>query len=87
MEGQQIKVERQVPIQLAALCVEIGRLHDQLGELEERLSSVRRGVDGTKSAEEPQQELVPLANQIRGYAERVANAVARLQDIMARLEL
>lgn len=84
MEAQRVG---QVGEQLKAMEERIDSLYDCASKLEERLGPILQDKPNVKNAEEPQQELVLLANRIRGYTVRITTTIEALRDITARIEL
>jgi len=79
--------ETQVREQLGRLDVVVDQLVRQIEGLEDRLHVVLRGEDEGKSEDRPTETLVPLAEEVMSYADRVAYAVGRIIRLVERCEL
>lgn len=66
----------------------LGSLHDKIGCLTDRLSSVLRSSGVPKEGEgKDRTELVALAGTIEGFNDSVRSAISKIEDILGRLEL
>jgi len=81
--------KRQVAEELSGLGIAIGELSDIAEKVEVSLECVLRGGGDKTVAEKntPEQDLVPLAHQIRSLRHHVEGRAGKLRGILARLEL
>lgn len=84
-----IAKQTQVSAQLARQQAALGDLADTISKLEERLDSILRPETNVKASPEisQEQELVPLAGQIRTNTFAIERQDKRLSQILSRLEL
>ena len=82
------KKQSQVTEQTSNLESNLGVLHDVIGKLQDRLSSVlRTSVPSEKEKGKDRAELVILADTIEGFDDFVKSATSKIEDILDRLEL
>ena len=79
--------DRQITSQMIRLEKAIEDLAHTIEQVEGRLNSILRQEDGTKGPGEPEQELVPLANQIGEQAHQIERQSDRLKSVLDRVEL
>ena len=82
------KRQSQVTEQINHLESSLEALHDRIGNLTDRLSSVLSSPEApTQGESKDRVELVILAGTIQGFDDLVKSAVSKLEDILQRLEL
>lgn len=90
LEQSQVKPERQSQVteQINNLENNLEALHDSIGDLTDRLSSVLKSPEApTEGESKDRVELVILAGTIQGFDDSVKSAVSKLEDLLGRLEL
>lgn len=86
----QVKPKRQSQVteQINNLESNLGALHNSIGDLTDRLSSVLKAPEAPKEGESKVRvKLVVLASTIQGFDDSVKLAISKLEDILDRLEL
>lgn len=82
------KRQSQVTEQINHLESSLEALHDRIGNLTDRLSSVLKASEAPMEGESKDRvELVILAGTIQGFNDSVKSAVSKLEDLLGRLEL
>lgn len=81
--------ETQLGQQMSRLDGAIKSATDSIGQLRGRLQPILRPEPSCaiKLGENPQEELVPFANEIRSKAEQVSQLNTQIIDIMSNLEM
>ena len=90
MSELEVKPERQSQVdgQTNNLQKNLSKLHDRIGTLTDRLSTVLRLSLPSESGEDKKEvELVALASTIQGSGNSVQLAVLKIEDLLDRLEL
>ena len=86
--AEEAKRQSQVTEQINRLESSLEALHDKIGNLTNRLSSVLKAPEAPMEGESKDRvELVILAGTIQGFDDLVKSAVSKLEDILQRLEL
>ena len=90
-QAKSAKAQRQSQVNEQASRLEgnLTTLHDGIGKLQDRLSTVlRSSVPNEKATEgKDRQELVVLACTIEGFTDSARSATYKIEDILERLEL
>lgn len=81
------KRQSQVTKQANNLKGSLEMLHDRIGNLTDRLSSVLKSEVPKEKESEDKTELVILASTIQGFDDSVKSATSKIEDILDRLEL
>lgn len=90
MERTEAKPQRQSQVaeQVSRLDGNLTTLHDNIGKLTDRLSSVlRQSVPSEQEKGQDRIELVNLACTIEGFGDSVRSANYKIEDILDRIEL
>lgn len=89
LERLEAKPERQaqVPEQTSNLKGSLEMLHDRIGNLTDRLSSVLRPETPGEKESKDRAELVILAGTIQGFNDSVKSTISEIEDILGRIEL
>ena len=86
----QLEAKRQSQVQEQASRLEgnLTALHDNIGKLQDRLSSVlRSSVPSEQEKGQDRAELVNLASTIEVFGDSIKSATYKIEDILERLEL
>lgn len=86
-EAKSASKDSQISVQMNILCEKIEELVRSVKTLEEKLHLVLRQEVDVKSLPVDEEEVVPLANQIRLNRGGVSNMTASINSISSRLEL
>ena len=85
---EEVKRQSQVQEQVSNLEGNLAVLHDSIGKLTDRLSSVLRSSAPSEAEKgQDRMELVNLACTIEGFGDSVRSANYKIEDILERIEL